>query len=300
VEEPTETVLHVYVIGDSHALPYRNLMFRDKWTGQWVSVRSKYVSGLAANGLFNSETEEFHPDLIRFLEHEGLVRDGRATHLSTDQIDFAIAQAAGQSVRPPLLLIIVGDIDIRAAIMPILKDTHDFVPPFEMTLGVLDRPLVPWDILDEAIERHIAPTIAGLRQLINCGFNRLYVQAVVPPTTNEARVRELHGYDCPVSVRTRLVACFNRKLSAECEAIGVTVLDNWPALTELGMLRPELEVDGVHLPPRAAWWFVEALLEHAVNRQWFAVNHIRYELHYRMACGLDPFSSADHLTSDIR
>jgi len=282
-------ILNVYVVGDSHALPYRNMVFRERWAGQWVMVRSKYISGLTAHGLFNPASEEFHPELISFLEYEGLVRDGRAVHLSTDEIDFAIAKAAGKSIIPPLLLLTVGDIDIRALIMPMLKGDYDFVPPFETSLPVLDKPLVPWDMIEETIDQRISPMIDGLRQLIACGFNRLYVQSAVPPTRNEARVRELHNYDCPLSVRTKLVAAFNSKLAEKCNAIGVAVIGNWSRLTEGGTLRPDLETDGVHVPPKAARWFVEELLEHAINCQWFATNHVRYELYYRLACGLDPF-----------
>jgi lysophospholipase L1-like esterase len=288
VSEVSQTVLPIYIVGDSHALPYRGLMFREKWTGAWALARSCYISGFAAGDFYRPDTGEFQPDLIRFLEFEGLVRDGRATHLSMDATDFAIATAAGQPVKPPLIMVVVGDIDIRAVIMPILADKHDFVPPFETPLPVLDKPLIPWDLVEEAIDRQLSPLIAGLRQLVACGFNRLYVQAVVPPTRNEAAVRRLHGYGCPASVRTKLVDAFNRKLAEFCRPIGVTVLENWAALTQDGLLKPDLELDGVHLPPRAARWYVEMLLEHAINCQWFATNHVRYELFYRMACGLEP------------
>lgn len=286
MQDITHTALPVYVIGDSHSLPYRNMLFREEWTDQWVAVRSHYISGLTAHDVFKAESGEFHPGIIQFLEYEGLIRDQRATHLSTSEIDFAIAAAARQPVRPPLLLFAVGDIDIRAVIMPMLRDSHDFVPPFETALPLLDRPLIPWDLIEARIMMLIGPMIAGLQRLNACGFNRIYVQSVVPPTRNEARIRQLHGYDCPASVRTKLVVCFNRLFQAECKRIGVTVIDLWPTLTEGGYLRSDLEIDGVHLPPRAARWFLNAMLEHAINCQWFAVNHVRYEMFYRIACGV--------------
>ena len=173
--------------------------------------------------------------------------------------------------------------------MPLLKDTHDFVPPFDVEMPLLEKPLVPWDVIDEAITTRIQPFIAGLRRLQESGFNRLYVQAVVPPTRDEARVVELHGFACPVSVRTKLVIAFNTRLRRECEQTGVKVVGDWAALTMDGLRRPELEFDGVHVPPSAAREFIEELLEDAINCQWFAVNHVRYELFYRMACGLDVF-----------
>jgi hypothetical protein len=278
--------LPVYVIGDSHALPYRNLIFRDKWTGQWVVVRSKYISGLTTSDFFDPKRGEFLPPIIDTLEYEGLVRNGCATHLSNDEVDLAIAKAMNQPVTPPLLFFSVGDIDIRAIILPMLGDQFDFVAPFELPYPVLDKPLIPWDVILETIERRMRPFIKGLAQLREAGFNRIYVQSVVPPTRHEERVRVLHGLNCPVSVRTKLVAAFNYLLRIEVESAGAAIVDIWPQVTERGYLKAEYELDGVHLPPVAAQMNVEKLLEHAINRPWESVNYPRHEAFYRMACNL--------------
>jgi lysophospholipase L1-like esterase len=289
VDTQVETVLPVYIVGDSHSLPYRNLVFRERWTGAWVMARTKYIPGLTAHDFFNPATGEFHPEFIGFLEYEGLVRAGRATHLSMDEVDFVIANAAGQSMRPPFILIAVGEIDVRGPIMRILKDTHDFVPPFPTTVPLLDKPLVPWDVIEEAIEERLGPFIAGLQQLIAAGFKRVYVQSVVPPTRKEERIRELQTYDCPVTVRTKLVQAFNWKMAAKCRSINLTMLDNWSDLTDGGLLRPEFDFDGVHLPPRGARIYLEALIDDAIDSRGLVANHPRYQLYYRLACGLDPF-----------
>ena len=292
MSEVTQNALPVFVIGDSHALPYKNMLFQDKWTGQWVTVRSKYISGLTAHDFFNVKTKEFHSSIIECLEYEGLLRDGGATHLSKDEIDFSIARASGLPVIPPLIMFAVGDIDIRGTLLPMLGDQYDFVPPFDSRYPLLDRQIVPWDIIAETIERRLAPFIEGLSQLRNAGFNRLYVQLVVPPTADEDRIKQLHGVHCPLSVRTKLVSSFNRILSEKAQATGVTVIDIWSQITGTdGYLSPEYELDGVHLPPRAARMQLEQLLEHAINCPWESVNHVRYEMFYRMACGLAPIES---------
>jgi lysophospholipase L1-like esterase len=292
-ETEFETVLPVYVVGDSHSLPYRNMVFREKWTGAWVMARTKYIPGLTAYDFFNTTTGEFHPDFIAFLEYEGLVRAGRATHLSADEVDFAIAKAAGQPVRPPLIMITIGEIDVRGPILQLLKDTHDFVPPFSTTMPLLDKPLVPWDVIDEAIETRLHPFIAGLQRLVEAGFKRVYVQGVVPPTQQEARVRQLQSYDCPVTVRTKLVEAFNWKLGPKVRSLNLVMLDRWSDLTKNGLLRPEYDFDGVHLPPKGARLLLEALIDHAIDSRGLLANHPRYELYYRMACGLDPFAQPD-------
>lgn len=292
MEPEVETVVPVYIIGDSHSLPYRNMVFREKWTGAWVMARTKYIPGLTAQEFYNPSTGDFHPEVIQFLEYEGLVRAGRCTHLSMDKVDFNIAKAAGQAVRPPLIMISVGEIDVRGPIMRLLNEDHDFVPPFPTDLPLLDKPLVPWDVIDEAIEARLAPFISGLQQLTAAGFNRTYVQAVVPPTRKEERIRELRGVGCPVSVRTKLVQAFNWKLASKVRSINLTPIDQWSDLTEGGMLRPEFDFDGVHVPPKGARIYLEALIDDAINSRGRLANHPRHELYYRIACGLDPFQSA--------
>lgn len=292
MDTEVEMILPVYIVGDSHSLPYRNMVFREKWTGAWVTAHAKYIPGLTAREFFNPSTGDFHPDFIQFLEYEGLVRAGRCTHLSMDEVDFSIFKAAGQPVLPPLILIAVGEIDVRGPIMRMLKDTHDFVPPFPTSLPLLDKPLVPWDVIDEAIDERIGPFIAGLQQLTVAGFKRVYVQGVVPPSCNEERIRELQKYDCPVAVRTKLVQAFNWKLADKVRSINLTFLDRWPDLTEGGLLRPEFDFDGVHLPPKGARLYLEALIDDAINSRGRVANHPRHELYYRIACGLHPFKAA--------
>lgn len=284
-----ERVQPIYVIGDSHVLPYRNMVFRESFTGSWIVVKSKYVPGLSANNFLDATTEELHPGVLQFLEYEGLVREGRASHLATDETTFAIAQASSQPQTTPLLLLSVGDIDVRLGVVGhLLGSTHDFVPPFETNLPLQDLPLVPYDVIEATMLRLIAPLAAGVRQLIASGFTRIYMQSVVPPTTNEVRFETMHGFRCSVSVRTKLVMVFNRLLAAQLTPAGVKVLDIWSNLTANGFLRADLEVDGVHLPPRAARQYLDALIAHAIDCQWKATNYVRYELFYRLACGVAP------------
>jgi hypothetical protein len=288
--ELLQRTLPVYVIGDSHALPYKNMLFQDNWTGQPVVTRSRYISGLTAHDFYAPDTGEFLPLIIECLEYEGLVRDRKVTHLSTDEIDFSIAGASGLPVTPPLILFTIGDIDIRSILLRMFSDRYDFVPPFDLPYPVLDRSIMPWDVVADIIEQRLAPFIEGLRQLRAAGFNRLYVQLVVPPTTNESQSHRINGITCPASVRSKLVASFNYLLTEKVEALGLCIINIWPQITDTnGYLRGEYEFDGVHLAPAVAKMHLDQLLEHAINHAWESVNHVRYELFYRMACGLAPF-----------
>ncbi len=290
--EVIENPLPIFVIGDSHALPYRNFLAKERWTGNSVVVRSKYINGLSAHDFFDPAAEQLHPGIFDALEYEGLVRACKATHLSRDELDHVILQASGQPATPPLMLFTVGDIDVRGTLYPLLRDSHDFVPPFELPYPVLDKPLVPWDILSDIYEKSLNRLLAGLSHLHAAGFNRLYVQCVVPPTLDERKSETLHGFPCPLSVRTKLVATFNRLLADRCSAIGVTCVDIWDRITQDGYLKPEFELDGVHLTPPAARMHIEGLLDHAINHAWMSCNYVRYEQFYRMAAGRSAFDLA--------
>src|SRR5262249_9457813 len=145
-----------------------------------------------------------------------------------------------------------------------LRDIYDFVPPFETPYPVSDRPLLPWDICVETIEPGLKAFVAGLRKLNECGFNRVYVQAVVPPTLNDEDWHRRRGYLCPSPIRTKAVYAYNRTLTELCKSANVSVIDLWPNLTEKGFLKPEFELDGVHLHPKTARMHLDRLLDEAI------------------------------------
>jgi hypothetical protein len=283
----------IYVIGDSHVLPYQNVIFQDPWAGGWFVTRTKYISGLTCHDLFKNNTGEFHPGFIQALEYEGLVRNGKATHLSREEIDFNISVASGRPLASPLIILTCGDIDIRAILLPMLKDKYDFVPPFSTPYPQQDRPVIAWDIFEDIIQRHLTLFASGLKTLRESGFNRIYVQLVSPPTMLENSFFDLHGYSCPAAIRYKVVYAFNQLLMQHCKQLGVQVLDIWSAVTSEHYLKPEFELDGVHLTPDSTMLYLGQMLDHAINHQWEATNYVRHELYYRKACNLAIFNSAE-------
>lgn len=279
-----EDTLPIYIFGDSHVLPLGDRIFRDPWTRKWVATKTKYISGLTAHDFFNLKNDSFHPEFIDALSYEGLIRNGKAAHLSTEEMDFHIAKATGQPLTSPLISLVMGDIDIRLIFLPMLKDKFDFLPPFETPYPSSKKSLLMWDILEETMKKHINPYIQGIQKLKNAGFNRIYVQLVSPPTMDEHNFEWRHGYHCPFDVRYKVTFAFNKLLSEECKKNNVNIIDIWPKVTKENYLNPDYELDGVHLPPVAAFLNVSAILEHAINHQWEAVNYVRHELFYRMAC----------------
>ncbi|HEX4609505.1 MAG TPA: hypothetical protein VH092_15005, partial [Urbifossiella sp.] len=284
---PFRPVVPVYVIGDSHALAFSRLTFDEEVTGATFGTRAKYIPSGFTGQAFWSEGGGLNPDLIAALEYEGLLREGRALHFSTaDQIDLAIALATEQPQAPPVLIITCGDIDVRAAILPLLKEERDFIPADPTRYPHTDRPLLPFDLVRRAVADRADPLVRGVLRLQAVGFTRTYLHGVVPPTTDDDRFRHLHGYDCPAATRYKAARAFNDYLAAECGKSGIPFIDVWPeTTTPEGYLRPEYELDGVHLPREAARITLHKVLEHALGRTYLAANYPRYDLFYRRCLG---------------
>src|SRR5262249_24867935 len=145
---PFRTVVPIYIIGDSHALAFRGLTFDEEVTGATFATRAKYIPSGFTGHAFWSEGGGLNPDLLAALEYEGLLRDGRAIPFpSADQIDLAIALALERPQVPPVLIITCGDIDVRAAVLPLLRGERDFVPADPTPYPHTDRPLLPFDLV---------------------------------------------------------------------------------------------------------------------------------------------------------
>ncbi|HJZ56122.1 MAG TPA: hypothetical protein VKE74_14235, partial [Gemmataceae bacterium] len=279
-------VVPVYVIGDSHALAFSRLTFEEGVTGATFATRARYIpSGFTGAG-FWSEAGGLHPELLAALEYEGLLRNGRAVHFSTDRTDLAIAQATEQPQVPPVLIITCGDIDVRGSVVPLLRDDRDFIPPDPTPYPHTDRPLVPFDLVGREIAGRVGSLVRGALKLQAVGFTRTYLHGVVPPTADDARFRLIHGYDCPAATRYKAARAFNDHLAAECGKNGLPFVDVWPeTTTPEGYLRPEYELDGVHLSREAVRITLHKVLRHALGRTYLAANYPRYELYYRRCLG---------------
>ena len=90
----------IYVLGDSHVLGFKDLFFRDTYTGGDYYTVSRYYSGFAAGGV--SSGGALVPAFVKALEYEGLLKEGRAAHLRVGPMDLAVAYASGSAQAPAL------------------------------------------------------------------------------------------------------------------------------------------------------------------------------------------------------
>jgi hypothetical protein len=285
---PIQRTVPIYVFGDSHALGYSHITLREEVTGTILTTRTKYIPSGFTGQSFWSAHGGLNPELLAALEYEGLLRDGRALHFSMDRLSLSIARATEIPQAPPLIVISCGEIDVRSALLPLLKNERDFIPPGESLYPHTGKPLVPFDFCQRLVEERMNPLLEGLLKFRSIGFTRTYLHCIVPPTLNEQRFPDLHGYDCPIATRYKAAKLFNDYLSAQCRKRGIPFLDVWPETTRNGYLLPKYELDGVHLCKEATRISLRLLAKHCLNETWFAVNYPRYDLFYRRCCGIDP------------
>jgi hypothetical protein len=273
--------LRLYVVGDSHCLPLRDLIVSDSFTERTYMVFSKYVVGQTASDM--SKGGKVSREFLAAIESEEILRDGHFTFSSLQKNDLAVSFAAGEAALAPLLVISAGDIDLRAGLLPKLSDRYDILLPFKTPYGARkDSQIMPYAVVSKIARAALQPLGDAVEHLTQMGLSRALVLPIVPPTVDQRRFEALHGFACPVETRYKATVAFNRTLAEICAASGATFLDIWPEyLDENGYLRPEFELDGVHLNRSASMITVRRIIEAALGKP-FSVNNRRYELAHRL------------------
>lgn len=275
----------IYLIGDSHVLGFKNLFCRDSYThGDYYTI-ARYCSGFSAGNFYERGT--LGPMLMQALEYEGLVQQGRATHLGVDPMDIAVAYASGAPQVAPLIVMSVGDIDMRRDVLRKFVNDYDLVLPFANDYPTTGKPPLPYDVALEFVEKLMEPIIAGMKLMHEIGLVRTYLHTVPPPTLNAPLFRKIHGFDCPLATRYKVAVMCNQFLLRRCAESGLPVIDVWPEVTRHGYLTAEYELDGVHLNREANRLSLQSLVEHALNNTPAVCNVPRYQLLHEMATGRD-------------
>jgi hypothetical protein len=283
--------IRLYVVGDSHCLPLRDLIVGDEFTGREYLVVSKYIQGLTASAMVRDG--DIAPAIMEALESESLIRDGRFTFSSRDSHDLAVGYAAGIPGSPPLIVISAGDIDLRASFLPKLADQYDLVLPFEVPYGLRkEAKIMPYNVARRMATDAFQPMAEAIRKLKAMGLTRIFVMTIVPPTMNQERFDAMHGFVCPLDTRYKAAVLFNRVLAESCTQAGATVVDIWPdVLDQRGYLRPEFELDSVHLNRRASMLTIQRIIGAGIGKHG-SVSSTRYRLAHSLIdkTNLDPTS----------
>jgi hypothetical protein len=265
----------IYLIGESHTLIFRNLLFRTGANNQLFQCRIRFLPHVLAQNFFQPASNAFHADLLEAFRAEELLRANLApSHLSLDGATVSGAWMEKRAVVAPALVLCIGDLDLHHLFGQFAG--YDFELPDDVHYGV-DRSLRPiaYTTLLAQVEKLLAPYIAGLRMLRNAGFTRMLVHCVPPRTADDVatqRWTKVHK-----SVRAKLTVMANQVLARECAANGIPFIDIWAETSKDGYLLPEFDLDGMHLTAAAAQISLDKIVASLHENTWNAQNTARYQ-----------------------
>jgi len=277
--QPMPVPRHVYVIGDSHCLPFKDTMFQDPTSGQSFITKIAYCSGLSANSILDSKGN-YCDTFQEGLRNLGLMdKDGKALYLASDPNSLAATFAAGLPQSPPTIILTCTEIDFRALVLSRLKNDHDIILPFETVYPNSNKPIIPLNFILDIAESTIGNLIKGLKPLADKGLSQVLVHCIPPPTLNDELFVNINNYLCPIPVRYKAATLWNHIMRKKCAEAGIPFIDLWPDVTENGYLLPRYELDGVHLSRHSVKHSLEYFTGYIHSQRFASVfNHVRYQL----------------------
>ena len=126
------------------------------------------------------------------------------------------------------------------------------------------------------LEQRLAPFVDILRTLRR-SFPRLMLHGLPPRGRDDDRaVRWSFGAPCAAAVRAKLTLAANRYLAAACAAIDVAFIDIYDQLSLDGYLRPEFDLDGLHIGRAATEVSLKAVTANLFDRTGPTAHPLRY------------------------
>jgi len=150
---------------------------------------------------------------------------------------------------------------------------HDFELPDNEQYGV-NRSLLPVSvrILTGQLEQTFRPLVMGVKHLQTAGFASLMIHALPP---RPAQTKEWIPPE-QTELRAKLTVLANRVLKRLADEQGIDVIDIWPEASVNGYLRPELDLDGLHLNREAAVMSLQKITDRLFDSTWGQGNLARY------------------------
>jgi hypothetical protein len=267
----------IHVLGDSHALPYKGLVFQSSADDLFYVTYAKHIPGFQG-AHFVDGAGRLHGGVMNALTSEGLIVKADESDAWTAQhhdpnaarakaIDFA----AGRVRRSPILLMLFGDIEQRGTLIKQLAPGCDFELPGYLAPDLPAHPVtqtIPYQVVSEFAARLLAPAFRGLLTLSSWGFETLYVHTLPPQPPDDADYARINGYAAPARLRYKCTYLFNSALREFARNTPqIRLLDMWEKQTVNGLLDPAFYLDGVHLNIKAAGISVNALLADAAAKK---------------------------------
>ena len=257
-----------YVIGDSHAFAYRELLFERQYVGkrQLVLMKSHFIPDLQTS-TFTHKDGTLRTRVNDVLLVEGLIDfDREAARKALPGTPPPAAHVTTRGTESTILFH-AGDIDVRTEFLQKLPEDMDFelanVPAgIERLRGDFKfRSVLAPNVPIEQAQRLIRPLFVGLATLKALGIGRLVVHNLPPPTTSESDFVSANGFFRQPYIRYKAYLLFNRIFESYCREAGIMFLNMWPYTTVNDILDQKYYLDGAHLNRDGVFLSARALLE---------------------------------------
>lgn len=252
----------IYVLGDSHVLPYHMRLYASDGIPP-VVFHALYSPGFAAELLVGTHGE-LAPAIADPLRRGGLLVDvdGRAValHRTHDAHWRHCCELAGRAQTSPAIVLSVGGLDaMNFGAGP--SDVDDIVLPETVvprTGPLAAAPLpgaVPFDEAVRGLAEFMEPVAQAIRDLEWHGFRRLALLSVVPPTSRDSAYRaartslrlSVNQSNVTTAWRYKLIMVANEVLRRVAAETGIAFIDRWNDQVQDSLALPGLLNDWVHL-----------------------------------------------------
>lgn len=278
----------LYMIGDSHCLIFRDLLFAAPTGQQTFITRAKYCPGLAAHNMVDGQGQlnttllhALYTELLLLPNGDGLIPRHLATTTYAEDFSMAIDQPR---ISPPLVFFL-GELDLRAIFLKKWDPGSDFhLPPrladanghLEVLPALPKGPIVPLQLVTEFALQLLQPFLIGLGQLKRLGFEQLFVTALPPQTIDDREYEKHNQYACPAKLRYKALLYFNCLLAELCTGHGIAFLNTWPHLTHQDIFDARFYLDGQHLNKQSCGILIDLLFAQ-LYRNGPAVSEVLYQ-----------------------
>ena len=280
-------VTPILMIGESHSLAFKNLLFHPTWSKETFICRNRFLPSLLGSQF--SINNSMNQELVEILVAEGILdRMLRPAYLYADP---SVSYIAGTPVLAPPLVFFGCDTEM-VFLFSKLVDKFDFDLPEDPGYGI-DRNKQPitYTEIAQQVATIVDPFISAVRQLHSVGFSRIMVHCIPPRNIDEVVASAFtSGVVVPMEIRSKLVLLANRMLRTACDEMQIVFIDIWPETSENGYLKPEFALDGVHLNRAAAKISLDKIAMHLFNCTGSTFNTVRYA---QLAAQADLFNTSN-------
>ena len=273
-------VTPILMFGESHSLAFRNILFRPSWSAENFMCRTSHIPALIASE-FSVGAGGISPLLADGLKAEGMLD----VHLRPSflYMDPSAAYIAGAPVIAPPLVFFSGDTEMVVGLIKQLGHVYDFELPDDPGYGVdRSKQPIPYAVIHAQVAKIIEPFVRAVALLRAHQFSRTMIHCIPPRNISDDKAAVFTGGDTtPATVRSKLVMVANRQIAAACAQSGIGYIDIWPETVDAdGFLRPEYELDGIHVNRKAALISLDKIAAHLYDSTvgtWNAVRYVQLE-----------------------